>query len=70
MDGEDGDSDSERSRSFREHMRAHYDGFRKVKELEPEDYEEVENGVAKVDGSSSSSSLIKGVKDIDIEGNM
>lgn len=73
MDVEDGDSDSERSRNFREHRRAHYDEFRKVKELRRkgsflEDDEEVENGVTKVDGSGSSPSLTEGMKDIDIEG--
>lgn len=57
--------------SFREHRRAHYDEFRKVKELrrkvslleDEDDYDEMVKGVR----NDSSSSLSAGVKDIEIE---
>lgn len=68
------DSDSERSRTFREHRRVHYDEFRKVKELrrkgsflEVASEDEDENGERK-DGRNDPSSLADGVKDIEIEG--
>lgn len=57
--------------SFKEHRRAHYDEFRKVKELrrkgsllEDEDDGDEVNTVVRND---SSSSLTAGVKEIDIE---
>ncbi|KAK6936475.1 Protein phosphatase inhibitor 2 (IPP-2), partial [Dillenia turbinata] len=68
---QDEDSEPERSKSFKEHRRAHYDEFRKVKELrrkgsflEDDDYEDDDKKEEKCD---SSSSLSAGVKDIDIE---
>lgn len=54
--------------SFREHRRAHYDEFRKVKELRRKgsllEYEDDDDEFVRND---SSSSLSAGVKDIDIE---
>ncbi|KZV46907.1 hypothetical protein F511_06149 [Dorcoceras hygrometricum] len=68
-------SDSERRKSFREHRKAHYDEFRKVKELrrkgsflEEASDEEHSDNRNKDGNSNSSSSIIDGVKDIDIEG--
>ncbi|KAL7146359.1 hypothetical protein ABFS83_06G035500 [Erythranthe nasuta] len=62
--------DSERRRSFREHRKAHYDEFHKVKELlrkgsflEEESDEETKNNGKK----NSLSSVTAGVKDLDIE---
>lgn len=57
--------------SFREHRRAHYDEFRKVKELRRKgslmgDEEECDE-MDKVERNDSSSSLSAGVKEIDIE---
>lgn len=70
-------SDSEGDRngmSFREHRRAHYDEFLKVKELRRKGSfleDEVNgggNGVMETDGKcDSSSSLTAGVKEIDID---
>lgn len=61
----------DRSASFREHRRAHYDEFRKVKELRRKgsflDDEDEENGDEAEGRCDSSSSLSAGVKDIDIE---
>ncbi|KAL6531290.1 hypothetical protein OROHE_014359 [Orobanche hederae] len=69
MDQDGEGTESERRRSFREHRKAHYDEFRKVKELrrkgsllEDETDEEIKNG--KVNGSSSS--ITVGVKDMEI----
>ncbi|KAK2973079.1 hypothetical protein RJ640_023009 [Escallonia rubra] len=73
MDQDDEDSDSERSTSFREQRRAHYDEFRKVKELRRKgsllEYasDEDMDGEKKDGRCDSSSSLTAGVKDIDIE---
>lgn len=67
------DSGSERSRSFREQRRAHYDEYRKIKELRREGSslegasdDEVED-LEKRDGrSNTSSSLTSAVEGIDI----
>ncbi|KAL3524255.1 hypothetical protein ACH5RR_017089 [Cinchona calisaya] len=70
---QDEDSDSERSRTFREHRRVHYDEFHKVKELqrkgsllEDASEDEDENGEMK-NRRNDPSSLADGVKDIEIE---
>lgn len=67
------DSGSERSKSFREHRRAHYDEYRKIKELRRtgsslEDASDDEIGdLEKRDGRcNTSSSLTAAVKGIDI----
>ncbi|GAV72504.1 IPP-2 domain-containing protein [Cephalotus follicularis] len=75
MEHEDEDSETDKTgMSFREHRRAHYDEFRKVKELRRkgsllEDIvdEEDDDGKEKERRCDSSSSLSAGVKDIDIE---
>ncbi|XP_048326105.1 protein phosphatase inhibitor 2 isoform X3 [Ziziphus jujuba] len=69
MEQDDEDSETDRSgMSFREHRRAHYDEFRKVKELRRKgsllEYEDDDDEFVRND---SSSSLSAGVKDIDIE---
>uniref|UniRef100_A0A2P2K318 Uncharacterized protein MANES_14G027300 n=2 Tax=Rhizophora mucronata TaxID=61149 RepID=A0A2P2K318_RHIMU len=69
---QDEDSGTERSASFKEHRRAHYDEFRKVKELQQqgsyvEDEDEENGGEAEKNGSCNSSSLSAGVQGIDIE---
>lgn len=79
MDQDDADSDSgKKGKSFKEHRRAHYDEYRRVKELrrkgssleETSDNED-EDLVEKDGRSESSSSLTTGVKDREIkEGSM
>lgn len=68
------DSGSERSRTFREHRRTHYDEYQRVKEMRLkgpfiEDESDEDNGDAKKkDGRCDSSlSLAAGVNDIEIE---
>ncbi|XP_011076197.1 protein GLC8-like [Sesamum indicum] len=72
QDGEG--SDFERHRSFREHRKAHYDEFRKVKELlrqgsflEDESDEETKANGKKDRQCVSSSSITDGAEDIDVE---
>lgn len=67
------DSDSERSRIFREHRRAHYDEYRKIKELRrqgsslegasDDEIEDLEKGDGRCDTTSS---LASAAEDIDI----
>ena len=64
------DSEPERSLSFKQHRRAHYDEFFKVKELrrtssliEDASDEDEDNGMTKNRQSVSSSSQSAGVKD-------
>ncbi|KAL2556050.1 phosphoprotein phosphatase inhibitor [Forsythia ovata] len=73
MDQDDEDSDSERCQNFKEHRRAHYDEFRKVKELrrngsfinnEPKG--EVEDSAREDRSCDTSSLLTAGVKDMKI----
>ncbi|KAH7557607.1 hypothetical protein JRO89_XS11G0189000 [Xanthoceras sorbifolium] len=68
-------SETDRSRSFREQRRDHYDEFRKVRELrrkgsmlEDEDEDCGNNGHGMDRKGDSSSSLSAGVKHIDIDG--
>ncbi|CAN6484855.1 unnamed protein product [Victoria cruziana] len=72
MDQDDADSDAERGRlSFKEHRRAHYDEFRKVKELMRKGSlfsEEVEEDDTNGKKEGSSESLTGGMSAIDIEG--
>ncbi|CAI0403420.1 unnamed protein product, partial [Linum tenue] len=76
MEQDDEDNETDRKAYFRELRRAHYDEFRKVKELRRkgsllEDEEAEENGHAKENNggrSSSTASVTAGVRNIDIEG--
>ncbi|CAN1158850.1 Protein phosphatase inhibitor 2 [Linum perenne] len=73
MDQDDEDCETDRKAYFRELRRAHYDEFRKVKELRregslDEDEEAEVNGNGKLKNvGGSSSSITAGVRDIDIE---
>ncbi|CAL1405006.1 unnamed protein product [Linum trigynum] len=77
MEQDDEDSETDRKAYFRELRRAHYDEFRKVKELRRkgsflEDEEAEENGHAKAKEnnggcSNSTSAVTAGVRDIDIQ---
>eukprot|EP00257_Ricinus_communis_P026940 XP_025014354.1 protein phosphatase inhibitor 2 isoform X3 [Ricinus communis] len=73
MEQDEEDSESDRSASFKEHRRAHYDEFRKVKELRRkgsflEDEDEEIGSDKGNDGKYDSSSLLSaGVEHIDIE---
>lgn len=64
-------SDSEERKNFREHRRAHYDEFRKVKELRrsgsfiEDGSDEDENGKQENGKCVSSSTLTDGTKDMD-----
>ncbi|XP_019229981.1 PREDICTED: uncharacterized protein LOC109210951 isoform X2 [Nicotiana attenuata] len=73
MDQDDEDSGSERSKSFREHRRAHYDEYRKIKELhrtgsslEEASDDEIGNLEERDGRCNTSPSLMAAVKGIDI----
>lgn len=78
MDQDDADCGSRKGRNFKEQRRAHYDEYRRVKELRQKgsSLEETsdngdENDVEKDGRSDSSSSLTTAVKDIELkEGSM
>ncbi|MCD7469458.1 hypothetical protein HAX54_008509 [Datura stramonium] len=71
MDQDDEDSGSERSRSFREHRRAHYDEYRKIKELQrqgsslevasDDEIEDLEKRDGRCNTSSSLASAVEGI---------
>lgn len=71
VDQHDEDSGSERSRSFREHRRAHYDEYRKIKTLRrngsslegasDDEIEDLENSDGRCNTSSSLTSAVEGI---------
>ncbi|XP_020205274.1 protein phosphatase inhibitor 2 isoform X1 [Cajanus cajan] len=74
MEQDDDDSETDRSLSFKEHRKAHYDEFLKVKEMrqkgspiEDESDEDNNSEPCKAE-KCESSSLSDGVKEMDIEG--
>ncbi|XP_061361120.1 protein phosphatase inhibitor 2-like [Gastrolobium bilobum] len=75
MEQDDDDSESDRSLRFKEHRKAHYDEFLKVKELrrqgslaEDENDEDNNSELSKGEEKCESSSLSDSVKEMDIEG--
>lgn len=73
MDQDDADSGSRKVKNFKDHRRAHYDEYRRVKELRKkgEEASDDEDLVGNDGRSDSSSSLSAAVKDIEIkEGSM
>ncbi|OVA14124.1 Protein phosphatase inhibitor 2 (IPP-2) [Macleaya cordata] len=73
MEQDDDDTETDRTKNFREHRKAHYDEFRKVKELqhkrsfEDDEADEDDNDKGKDVKCDSSSSLTGGVRAIDID---
>ncbi|KAK4339226.1 hypothetical protein RND71_040688 [Anisodus tanguticus] len=71
MDQDDEDSGSERSKNFREHRRAHYDEYRKIKELRrngsslegasDDDIEDLEKREGRFNTSSSLTSAVNDI---------
>ncbi|XP_057446255.1 protein phosphatase inhibitor 2-like [Lotus japonicus] len=74
MEQDDDDSESDRNLAFKEHRKAHYDEFLKVKEhrqkasLEDESDEDGDAEPSKGEKKCESSSLSDSVKEMDIEG--